>query len=325
MPIQWRKSMFAELLIIIVSVLAVGVFTFLVFCYFLSHSVIHLDRQPVPKNPKDYGMDFQNVEFKAADGVNLKGWLIPGSSNRLVVVTHVGGLTKYGSTKTFRSVSKLFNEEVEFLKVAQHLHGEGFGVFMFDFRNHGESDASPNGGKAGVGLEEYQDVSAALDYVWGRDDLRDNQVGFVSFCMGANSTIIAMSKNPMKFGSVKCLVAVQPISMEVFVRTYAKWRFTSAGGKLLFPMIKRFVNAQSKYRIEDMSPAGFVKDLKVPTLYVQTRNDPWTELSDITSFYDATPSTKEFLWLEELTHRFQGYQYFGDHPEKMLTWLKRWM
>ena len=74
-------------------------------------------------------------------------------------------LTKYDSTREFKSFSKLFNEEIEFLKVAQHLHGEGYGVLTFDFRNHGESDPSPNGGNTGVGLEEYQDVVAAMDYV----------------------------------------------------------------------------------------------------------------------------------------------------------------
>jgi len=36
---------------------------------------------------------------------------------------------------------------------------------MFDFRNHGESDSSPNGGIAGVGLYEYKDVIAALDFI----------------------------------------------------------------------------------------------------------------------------------------------------------------
>jgi hypothetical protein len=143
--------------------------------------------------------------------------------------------------------------------------------------------------------------------------------------MGANSTIIAMSKQPDAFRNVKCMVAVQPISMEVFVRTYAKKRFTSAGGRLLFLIIKRFVNWQSKYRLHDMSPRDYVKDIRVPTLYVQVRNDPWTELSDITGFYENTRSEKEFFWLEGFTHRFQGYQYFGDHPEKMLDWLNRWM
>jgi pimeloyl-ACP methyl ester carboxylesterase len=310
---------------IILFPIFLAIFVYISVCYFLSRPIIHLDRQPVPKTPKDYSMDFQNVEFKAADGVKIRGWLIPSTSDKLIIITHVGGLTKYGSTKEFSSFSKLFNEEVEFLKVARHLHNEGYWVLMFDFRNHGESDPSPNGGKAGVGLEEYQDVLAAMDYIQNSDQLKNMELGFVSFCMGANSTIIAMSKQSDSFKNVKCLVAVQPISMEVFVRTYFKKRFTSFGAKLLLPMVKLFVNWQSKYRLEDMSPASYVKDIKVPTLYVQTRNDPWTELRDIRGFYENTPSTKEFFWLEGFNHRFQGYQYFGDNPEKMLWWLKKWM
>ena len=310
---------------ILIVPLAVVIVGYVAICYLLSRTVIYLDRQPVPKTPEDYGMDFQNIEFKAADGVNIKGWLIPAKSSKLIVITHVGGLTKYGSTKLFSSFSKLYDEEVEFLKVARHLHNEGYGVLMFDFRNHGESGASPNRGKAGIGLEEYQDVVAAMDYIQNNESLKDKDVGFVSFCMGANSTIVAMSKEPDSFVNVKCLVAVQPISMEVFVRTYLRRRFTLFGATLLFPLIKVFVNMQSKYRLQDMSPAAFVRDLKVPTLYVQTRNDPWTELSDIKGFYENTPTEKQFFWIEGLTHRFQGYQYFGEHPEKMLEWLKKWM
>ena len=313
------------MLAVVLSVVSLGVLAYVLLSFFLSRMLVHLDRQPLPKTPKDYGMDFQPVDFKASDGVNLKGWLIPAASERLVVITHVGGLTKYGSTTQYRSMSKLFNEEVEFLKVARHLHDQGYLVLMFDFRNHGESDPSPNGGKTGVGLEEYLDVVAAMDYVQGNPNLREKALGFVSFCMGANSTIVAMSKQPEAFQKVKCLVAVQPISFEVFVRSYLKKRFTPAGASLFLPMIKGFFNLQSKYRLEDMSPANFVKDLAVPTLYVQTRNDPWTELSDITGFYDGTRVEKEFFWLEGFTHRFQGYQYFGEHPEKMLEWLKKWM
>jgi alpha-beta hydrolase superfamily lysophospholipase len=310
---------------IILLVISLAIFAYVFICYFISRMVIHLDRQPVPKTPRDYGMDFQSVEFKAADEVRIKGWLIPNALNKLVIITHVGGLTKYGSTKKFRSLSKLYNEEIEFLKVAQHLHKEGHWVLMFDFRNHGESDPSPNGGKAGVGLEEYLDVVAAMNYIQNSNNLKDKEIGFVSFCMGANSTIIAMSKHPDKFKNVKCLIAIQPISMEVFVRTYMKKIFTPFGAKLLLPLVRRFVNWQSKYPLENMSPASFVKDIEVPTMYVQARNDPWTELSDITGFYENTRATKEFSWIEGLNHRFQTYQYFGDNPEKMLWWLKKWM
>jgi len=310
---------------IVTAIVLIIIILYAAFAYFLSRTVIHLDRQPVPKNPKDYGMEFQNIEFQAEDKVNLKGWPIPAKSNKLVVITHVGGLTKYGSTREFSSFSKLYNEEIEFLKIARHLYDEAYNVLMFDFRNHSESDPSPNGGKAAIGLEEYKDVSAATTYIQNNETIKDMDVGFVSFCTGANSTIIAMSKEPNKNRNVKCLVAIQPTSMEVFVRTYLKRRFSPLGAKLLFPLIKIFVNIQSEHRLEDMSPADFVKDIKVPTLYVQTRNDPWTEPSDILGFYENTSAPKELYYLEGLSHRSHGYQYFGEHPEKMLEWLKKYL
>jgi len=309
---------------ILIAVILLALF-YLLLCYFLSNTILFFNRQPVPKNPKDYSLDFENIEFKASDNVTLRGWLIPGSLHKLIIMTHVGGLTKYGSTTEYRSISKLYNKEIEFIKTARHLHNKGYWVLTFDFRNHGESDKSPNGGKTGVGLEEYKDIVAAMNFIKNRDDLKDLEIGFLSFCTGANSTIIGMSKEPAVFEKVKCLMAVQPISMEVFVRTYTKILFTSIGAKLLLPMIKKFIDWRSEYPLEKMSPKEYAKDLKTPTLYVQARNDPWTELSDIQSFYENTPEPKEFYWIENTKHRFESYSYFQDNPEKMLEWFGRWM
>ena len=152
-------------MIFIPIVIVLLVVLYFAISYFLAGTIIHLNRQPVPKNPKDYGMEFENIDFKTADGVMIRGWLIPGTLKKMVVMAHVGGLTKYGSTKSYRNFSKLYDEEVEFLRTARHLHEAGYGVLMFDFRNHGESDPSPNRGIAGVGLYEYQDVVAALNYI----------------------------------------------------------------------------------------------------------------------------------------------------------------
>ncbi|MFC2050852.1 alpha/beta hydrolase family protein [Chloroflexota bacterium] len=271
-------------------------------------------------------MEFENIEFKTSDGVNIKGWLIPGSLNKLVIITHVGGLTKYGSTVQYKNLTKLYNKEIEFLRTAEHLHKEGYWVLMFDFRNHGESGSDPNKGIASVGLEEYKDVVAAMDYIQGRDELKNTQVGFVSFCMGANSTIIAMSKEPSAFKNVKCLFAVQPISMEVFIRTYTRKLLTPIGAKLLLPMVKKFIVWRGAYPLDEMSPKKYVKDLKMPTMYVQARSDPWTDLSDIQGFYEETPDNpKDFFWIEDTTHRFESYSYFQDRPEKMLEWIKKWI
>jgi hypothetical protein len=114
--------------------------------------------------------------------------------------------------------------------------------------------------------------------------------------------------------------------MEVFVRTYAKKLFTPVIAALLLPMIKRFIIWRGGQPIETMSPANYVKDLKVPTKYVQARHDPWTELSDIQGFYNNTPDNpKEFYWIEDTTHRFESYSYFQDKPEVMLEWVKKWV
>ncbi|MEA2016735.1 MAG: hypothetical protein U9O59_08590 [Actinomycetota bacterium] len=311
-------------LYIFIALLALACIYFL-FCYFLSGTIIYIDRQPVPKTPSDYGLVFKDVEFVSSDDVVLKGWLIPGSLDKLIIMTHVGGLTKYGSTTSYRSFSKLYNKEIEFIKTAAHFHKKGYWVLMFDFRNHGESGRSPNGGKAGIGLEEYKDIVAAMKFIKNHDDLRDFDIGFVSFCMGANSTIIGMGKEQSLFEKVRCVAAVQPISMEVFVRNYSKKIFTPPVAKIIVPMVKRFVNMRSEHRLEDMSPYRYIRDIKVPIMYVQARNDPWTELSDIRSFYENTPEPKEFYWIEDTRHRFESYSYFQDKPDIILEWLEKWM
>lgn len=311
-------------MIYIFIIIIILVLIYLIISFIAAYGVVHLDRQPIPKTPQDYGMDYETISFKTSDGVAIKGWLIPANSKKIIIITHVGGLTKYGSTVNFHSIYKLYNKEIEFLKTAKHLHKVGYNILMFDFRNHGESDKSPNGGISTIGLDEYKDVLAALDFIKSRNDLKNMDIGFVSFCMGANSTIIAASKEPEKFAKVRCMMLIQPISMEVFVKVYSQKIFSKFGSSILIPMIKRLVKMMSGYELCEMSPKKYVKDIRVPTLYVQARNDLWTELSDIESFYKNTPAEKEFYWIEDTKHRFESYSYFQNKPEKMFEWLEKW-
>jgi uncharacterized protein len=312
-------------LIVAIVLLALALIYLLV-SYYIAGTIILLNRQPVPKTPGDYGLDFESIDFKSMDGIALKGWLIKGTQNKLIVMTHVGGLTRYGSTVSYRNLTKLYNKEIQFIRTAQHLQKAGYWVLMFDFRNHGQSGADPHHGYSAVGLKEYQDVAGALNYIQGRDDLNMMPIGFVSFCMGCNSTIIAMSKTPQFFKNVKCLMAIQPISMEVFVSKYAAILLTPPLFKMLRPVVTLLVKTRGGIALSAMSPGTYVKDIKVPTLYVQARHDPWTELRDIEGFYrDTADNPKEFFWIEDTRHRFETYSYFEERPQKMLEWVKRWV
>jgi hypothetical protein len=114
--------------------------------------------------------------------------------------------------------------------------------------------------------------------------------------------------------------------MGVFIRTYLGRLSTRFGAGLILPIVKKFVVWRGAHPLDKMSPAEYTKDIRVPTMYVQARNDPWTELSDIEGFYKNTPDNpKEFFWIEGTTHRFESYSYFEKNPGKMLDWIKKWV
>ena len=311
------EGYFVDMLIyVFYDLFALLVAGFLALCFMFSSFILHSHRQPVVRSPKDYGLEFENVEFKSADGLKLKGWFIPGEHEKVVVVTHPFPFNRHGFLAANQGWLKLFKTDVDLLKTARAVNGAGYSVLMFDFRNHGESGS----GVTGVGLNEYLDVVGAVNYLKRR--FESPQVGFVSFCMGANSTLVALSKAKAALANVKCVVAVQPVSALVFVRSFMRDVFTAAS-LLLIPVVDKMCQLRGGYALKAMSPLQYCRDVEVPVLYVQAKTDPLTELSDIKAFYTETAGTKELWMIEEKMGRFDAYNYVGDNPEKIINFLKQ--
>jgi uncharacterized protein len=287
--------------------------------YVFANLLLYPKRQPVVKSPGEYGLLYENVDFKSTDGLGLKGWFIPGNLEKTVIVTHPMFCNRHGFLKRNQSRLTSIKTDIRLLESIKAINQAGYSVLTFDFRNHGESEK----GITGVGLNEFQDVIGAMDYLKTRPDSETNEIAFVSFCMGANSTIIAMSKAKERFANVKCLIAFQPISFSIFVRSYLKANYTKLG-LVLLPLIKRICIWRGGYPLEEITPEGFVRDITVPVLYVQGKTDPWTETTDIQSFFNKTPGTKELLWLDDKMSRPESYNYFGKHPEKMVAFLQKY-
>jgi len=304
--------------LIAIIVLAVLAASYIAICYAFANLLLYPKRQPVVRSPDEYGLKYENVEFKSTDGLKLKGWFIPGALKKIIIVTHPMFCNRHGYlTRNQSLLASAGTSDIDLLSSIKALNQAGYSILTFDFRNHGESEK----GMTGVGLNEYQDVLGAMDYLESRRDLDTSGLAFVSFCMGANSTIVAMSKAKERFKKVKCLLAFQPISFQIFVRSYLKANYTPLGLALM-PLMERICRWRGGYPLKEMSPREFVKDIAVPTLYVQGKADRWTELTDIQSFYDRTPEPKALLWLEEKMSRPESYNYFGKHPEKMLEFVR---
>lgn len=296
------------------------VLCYLITCIIFAQLTLNPKRQPIATTPIEYGLPYEEVEFQSSDGLDLKGWFIPGDPRRIALVTHPMYCNRHGFLVRNKSIFMATQTDIEILLTVKALHRVGFSVLCFDFRNHGESQA----GLTGVGLNEYQDVLGAVDFLQEHKGLEQADLALISLCMGANATIIALSKAPERFVRARCLAAVQPISMDVFVRSYVQSTYTRLG-LIVLPLTDWIRHRLGGYALAEMTPGPYVQDLTLPTLFIQGRQDDWTDLADIQSFYDNTRAPKEFQWIETSRCRPEAYQHLGLHPEPLLEFLEAHM
>jgi uncharacterized protein len=120
------------------------------------------------RSPAEFGLDFEEVTFKAADGLRLCGWWILNvESDRVVVIMHGhGGSMDWDVHR------------------AAALHTAGFNVLLFDFRAHGRSE----GKTITFGYLERQDVLGAVAFLHSRGMHR---IGLLGFSFGGIAAMLA--------------------------------------------------------------------------------------------------------------------------------------
>jgi pimeloyl-ACP methyl ester carboxylesterase len=156
---------FLWLLLPVGLVLAVG----------LAASFYVTSRQPRSAfhSPAEYGLEFEEVTFKAVDGLTLQGCWIPATgSERAIIVLHGhGGSLDWDIHR------------------APDLHAAGFNVFLFDFRAHGRSQ----GRLATFGYLERYDVKGALEFL---KDRGVTSIGLLGFSYGALASMLSAPVYP---------------------------------------------------------------------------------------------------------------------------------
>ena len=290
--------------------------------WFFSRIILYSRRQPITRTPADHGLEYEDVEFRSVDGLLLKGWFIPAGvrSRGVVVVTHPFPFNRHGFVAKGQGFPPLSHTDVDLLKTVKAVERAGLSVLAFDFRNHGESES----GRTNIGLTEYQDVLGALRYLRERPDTASAPVGFVSFCMGANSTIVALASDAPEVEDVRFLVAVQPVSARVFISRFLRAQYTPLSLPLV-GIVDLFLRIQGGPRLGEMSPVAYAQKVRVPVLQIQARDDRWTTVEDTEAIFAGFAGEKEMWWIEGIEDRFAAYDYVGDHPSRVIEFIERRM
>ncbi len=283
-------------------------------------------RTPVHKTPADHGIeDWEDIHFPSADGTPLEGWYVPaagGESDRLIVMNHPMPMSRSGFTGHFGEPwSQVDDIEIDFVAHIAHLVRAGYNVLAYDLRNHGNSSAA-NGGICGIGRYEWRDCVGAKTYVDAHPRLSTMKLGLYSQCTGGNAQYEAISRRPDLFENVLCMLSPLVVSMTALMGQSA--RLQGVGDYL-----DRMDFEQKKlggFTNAEMSPHLFAADVRIPTFIVQVRDDLWTTPEDGEKTYELLGANeKEFFWIEGTTRRFDGYNYFGRNPDRMIAWFDRYM
>lgn len=284
----------------------------------LAHTLAKPPRTPILRKPDEYGLAYEEVTFSAADGVELHGWFIPGSSNELVIHNHFSPATRYGFPGHLEGFQASGGFEVNFLPKYKALHDAGYSILTYDMRNHGESGSSANE-LCGVGYWEWQDVIASLEFARTWEKTAGKAISLQSMCMGANSTLWAMEKRPEAFADIQSLILIQPLHGQTCIeRSCEAMGIDVEGGLKEFAPINEDLTGLT-FADHDMRP--LIKHVKVPTLMLQVRQDMVSRESDIQELFEMLDvADKDIIWVEDTPWRFHGYTYFSEHPERMVRW-----
>ena len=282
----------------------------------VSDMMIKPGRSPVFNKPSEFGLEYQDVSFTASDGVTLRGWLVGDSKDKVVIQSHFGvQCSRAGYTPKGKGFIKMWKEDISFLRQAKHLTDNGYSVLMYDLRNHGESDLGTCPWVS-WGPEEAKDVVAAVNFVTSHNDLKNANIGLLSICMGASATTYAygMAGGLETVSNIKAMIAVQPLHYKEFVKAFGMPRFLNNAGR-----------KKSKERLGfDLNERTFISDvgsITVPTLVMQNKNDPWTDIDFVTAYYNGLQVEKEMLWLDLAKSRAAAYDSLGRTPEPIVEFF----
>jgi dipeptidyl aminopeptidase/acylaminoacyl peptidase len=277
-------------------------------------------RQRLWTDPKkEMGLDYEEVEFSAQDGIRLSGWFIPAVQTpaATVIMVHGWPWNRMGTQANDLLGDLPGSKPINLLPLTRALHEKGYNVLMFDLRNHGES-----GTRIPItsGWLEKRDLLGAIRYAKSRPEVSANRLGTIGFSMGGNTVVFTLAHST----DIQAAVAVQPTTMAVFGKRYRADEFGPLA-KLLGPPVEilyRLAGGPNMASIEPVYAAAGAR--ATPVFYVQGTGDQWGSVADVANIVAATPNAVEPLY-PETDHRFGGYQYVVDNPDKVLAFFDKYL
>jgi pimeloyl-ACP methyl ester carboxylesterase len=270
------RAVFKTILtILIVIVVVVGALEFLLYKQLSQYTKVPPPAKEL--SPGTYLLRVNEIPFTTADGADLHGWLIQGKpSCPVLIIAH-----EYGSSRS-EVLGKLET-------LISSLNKQGYWVFLFNFRGHGQSSTP-----SALGYKEQEDLRAALKEVLKYKQI-EPRIGVLGIGMGA----IAAIQTCGEVDSVKFVIldsVYDDIPTQLSEKITAEYPFVQFAEPALLYAVSLNMRpvtgvTSNRMNLEEMMPKLYPK----PVLFVEA-----TPLSPgARRLYDATKEPKELIQLGE--------------------------
>jgi dipeptidyl aminopeptidase/acylaminoacyl peptidase len=207
-----------------------------------------------------------DVSLPRRDGSMLRGWYAPSRNRAAIILTH-------GSS----------GDRSALLPEARTLAAAGFGVLLFDWPGHGESD-----GEVTWDEGERQALITAVDWLAERPDVDASRIGALGFSAGG---YILAQVAPFE----RRIKAVVTTGTPADLLEHTNWAYRRWGALSRLPAL--WAIRRSGARLERQRPVEVFHGVAPrPVLVIGGADDPVVPTRMVEALYAAAAEPKE-LWL----------------------------
>jgi pimeloyl-ACP methyl ester carboxylesterase len=245
------------------------------------------------------GADREAVEIRSRDGVPLFGLFYPGRQG-------------YGGIVLCHGYWRDLSETHE---VGLRLNGEGYNVFMFDFRGCGRS-----GGRfTTVGYKETWDVLAAVEFMKSR--LGGRPLGVLGISMGAAAAVLAAAQT-------RDIAALALDSLFADLRELVGRRIRDlAPRSWMAPLgwlCVYFGQVLSGGRMQEVRPIDCIAALAPrPILFIYGERDSFIPPDQIQALYATAREPKEMWVAPGSDHAMARLDHSEEYTSRVVSFFRR--
>jgi len=243
--------------------------------------------------PELFRVNAEKISLKTADNLNLVAWNVEASKPKGTVIF----------------VSGIYNPSVTyFFGHAKMMQDNGFSSLLIELRSHGESD----GDKIGLGMLEYKDVEAGVNYIKSKKGYEDLPIIVFGVSMGGATAINSIGE-------------LSEIDGLISLSAYSSWtdvvcdnmvgigipKFISVLEK---PFIWLYLGFDYGFDKLNINPKNEIKKLNGrPALLMHSTTDSQVPYESFERLKNATKDNIE-TFIREGNYHFIVYDDYGSEP-----------